>query len=690
MKQKEYFMKQFLKSTLCTALLLSTAVADARRSSDDCRVNNFCNTGCNTNCNSTNTNCNTNCNTNFCNTGCNTNNFCNTGCNTNNFCNTGCNTGCGRGSDRCGRGSDRCRRRSDDCFSCDKSCGTGYVNFRNVGSNTARHLVGWQTEINRADVGEPYGAVALTYEYERSFRGRRIARSLFGTDTLTFVGSQVPGTRPVGAFVADYFGLPANSTSSVRFRPRIQNHILELSAYYNFSDCPEGAWIQLHAPVAFTKWNLCPQFCDQLCSATLIQPFPVCTFSTTATVAAATSLGAALTGQFTGVTECTNFFDSLCSRKKTRLADIELQFGYNFYNDDCGHAGLYLITLLPTGNKPKGHAFFEPVVGNGGHFELGLGLSAHTILWDDQCDQSLGLWFDGYVTHLFNRKQCRTLDFCLPNGRFSRFLLLREFQADQITPTGRLVSATCFNRRNVDVRVNVKGDASLKLAYRMCGFGVDLGYNIYGHSREKVRFRNNCQPCDSNGFFGIAGTSGVCCTSYPVAPSGACTVIAGPATGTNPLNATFSHANIFTPTTGVTPDNPVFFTGATGQTPATSVCLVTGTTALPGTIVPTFTATGAPVTCPGVPGAPGTLPASALAPVSSSPVLVNQTNLDPRSAQACAVLTHKVFGHLSYTWADDCGYNPQIGVGGEVEFEKSCERPSLNQWGVWIKLVGSF
>ena len=44
---------------------------------------------------------------------------------------------------------------------------------------------------------------------------------------------------------------------------------------------------------------------------------------------------------------------------------------------------------------------------------------------------------------------------------------------------------------------------------------------------------------------------------------------------------------------------------------------------------------------------------------------------------------------------DECGWNPQLGVGGAVEFDgnnrrSNCERTGLNQWGVWLKGCISF
>lgn len=660
-------MKQFLKSALYALLLISPA-ATARHSSDccvtPCNTTNNCVTNCNTGCNTFNTNCNTNC---F--DGCGTRN-CNTNCNTNcNFNN--CNTGCFNSSD-CGRCSN-----NNDCgtngFNCGSDCGYGYVHFRSQGQNLARNMVAWQHRFDYEN-NEINGVGKLVYEYQRSFRARNIGRALYGSNTLLFEGSAVAatGSRTPGAFVADYFGLPSTFRGSVSFCPRIENHIVEFDGYWNLGGCSEGPYFEFHAPIVFTRWSLNPNFCESTTSVTTV--LPSCAFGATPT--AAPSFCQAVTGNFfPGF--CGGLVSTGCS-SKTRLAQLDLILGYNFWNVECGHLGLYLIAIAPTGNKPCGDRPFEAVAGNGGLAEFGVGLTAHTSLWQDDCDQQLALYFEAQVTHMFKRRQCRTLDFC-NNGAFSRFLLLREFAPDGVTPTGRLVPATCVNKRNVDVRIDVKGDAALKLAYRWCGFGLDLGYNIYGHSKERLSYPNDCNNCVTTGGnqYGIAGTTSVCCNTFPATFAGSCITVTGASTSTSLVNSTFSNATIFTPTTGSQPDNVV--TPLTG----TSVCLVPGVTPAVGTVIQNPTST--------TPCLAASLPGTVVSQSSSRPNLVNGQPLSLQSAAACSVLSHKVFGNLSYTWADDCGYNPSLSVGGEGEFNgKGCVRPTLNQWGVWVQGVVNF
>ena len=174
-------MKQFFKSFLTFSMLLVPAI------SADC---GGCETSCETSCESS----------------------CESSCETS--CNTGCNNTCST---------------------------TSIFRPRSQGADTARELVGWQDWIHRYECGK-YKTVALAFQYERSFNGNKIANTLFGTDTLNFVGSGVAnrvntGTAGCCNLVADYFGLPTLTNASLKLNPLIQNYIFDIEAYWGLETC---------------------------------------------------------------------------------------------------------------------------------------------------------------------------------------------------------------------------------------------------------------------------------------------------------------------------------------------------------------------------------------------------------------------------------------------------------------------
>ena len=62
---------------------------------------------------------------------------------------------------------------------------------------------------------------------------------------------------------------------------------------------------------------------------------------------------------------------SSCWLTKTKLAELTAAFGWNFLLCDNCHAGFNVRIAAPTGNRPTGQFVFEPIVGNGHHWELG-------------------------------------------------------------------------------------------------------------------------------------------------------------------------------------------------------------------------------------------------------------------------------------------------------------------------------
>ncbi len=691
-------MKQFLKSVFCISLLLSSP---GIISSTDCDS-----------CYSSRSSCE------------------DYSCDDNFGCNTGCNTyqpGCGYNQD-CDNSCDNCSLScdnscsEDDCFSCDNAPVRTYLHIRSQGANTARELVGWQWDINLPFMCNNYGVAYLAYEYQRSFNSCRIANSLFGGRTLRFSGSLVPGRDSRNELLADNFGLSRTFQGSLTFSPRIQNHIIDLGYFMGLDCWLQGSYIRFHAPITYSHWSLqarecvtCPGSCtesacyygsDDVASSTT----PVYEPSVPVTTVA-TSLRQALGGNYLfgdmQTPWCAGRFD-FCGRGKWGLADIDVILGYNFLNNDCYHFGAYLQMVLNTGPKPKDFYVFSPVVGNGGHFELGAGISAHWSFWSNET-QNLALFLEGNITHMFQNEQCRLFDLC-NGGAFSRYMLLKEYDTNGLTNTynGNLVSATCFTNRRVDVKVDIKGDLAIKLAYRWCGWGIDVGYNIYGHSHETIRFKcdesNDCAP---QRILSPKGTEGVCCFNYPVV---CVPTTAGTYNSTIfPDNATLPAGTaVCDVTTGSCP------TSSADATPFTGSYRVTAVTN--NGSQPNATAyNGYPVTNPNPTTGTSTACAVALsannttvvpstgalvsALVSDGYVLCNnfapvapltRADLNRRSAESVSQLTNKIFGHINYTWYDKCGWNPQLGVGAEAEFSNRrnseiCRKADLEQWGVWFK-----
>lgn len=511
---------------------------------------------------------------------------------------------------------------------------------RSQGAQLVRYLAGWNEYLPGCDT-RAWGSFSLITEYAHSYDGDRIAHYLFGSTQLHFSGSQVP-QRDSSDLLADYFGLATTFQGTLACKPTIENIVLDVNYYLGLDQWYPGLYTRMTFPIVISRWNLgigCNEKNNS--SAQNAPTFPAAYMSQNVTPAAR-SIKEALSGSFTfgDMVQPMSFGAFPCGReKKVGIAEIDLIAGYDFIADENSHAGIYLITVIPTGNVPRSEIIFEPLVGNGRLWEIGPGFSGHVDLIRHEY-HLLSFVINGYLSKQFKKTQIRSFDL-RDHGPMSRYMLLKEFNADGIY-TGNLIQGIDFCTRAVRVGDSVKVDLAMKLAYYYDRFGLDIGYNVYGRTEEKLCLQPGHFPSDlNNRRFGIKGTEG---SYYRVVNSQT-----GALVDTKKLNSVQTAATIVQ---GGPVTNP--------QPIQTDL----------GTQAMTWDGRQA---------------------VQSLPLelLVGDT-LDLRSGKIPRQLTHTFFAHLSYT-AGGYQWEPQLGIGGRVEIDGHDRLlSSLNQWALWLKLSASF
>jgi len=545
------------------------------------------------------------------------------------------------------------------------TCGSTTIIPRSVNSNSARRLVGWQQQLYR-NYCCGYAATALAVEYTRTFKSDLISRSFFGANTLTFSGSLVSSREDGIDVIGDNFGLAPNEQRVLSLKPVIQNTILDWQWYWGLNQLMSGLYARIHAPLTHTNWDLGLNECS---SCTLIisgtNDYSGCYMDSTETpVNTTTSLAQALGGDFLfgDMQEPWQYgrFE-FGGKSKTGIADMDFIIGYNIYQGEQAHIGIFGQLVAPTGNRPNAHIVFEPVLGNGKMWGLGGGASVHFPLyrWCNR-ENNLMIYAEGSIIHPFATHQIRSLDFAR-NGFLSRYLLLKEFDTAGVY-AGHLMNAINFTTRPVQVSVDYIIDASAMITFNYSGWETDLGYNFYKKSHENLSLSSSCSCPYDNRTFGIKGTEGVCYTQYIVSNDG--TTIA---LGSSPLlNSTQSNATIFSPTVTGTIDNAVTTDARDGSGDGT-----VGVTYDNSIVIPI--------------GDDVTFPTDAhIAFTSNPPVFVNCTDLDTNSAAQCGVTSHKIFCHIGRHWNENC-WQPHMGVGAEVELLGRCSSKNVYEFGVWIK-----
>ncbi len=561
------------------------------------------------------------------------------------------------------------------------------------------------------------GYVGSVTEFTKSFNNLHISDCLFGTSLLgdgccqaiKVSGSGV-ANRGDGDLLADNFGLATDFQSVLNINPRITNVVGDLQGYFRLDRWLCGLYFYIHLPVTNTKWNLhvCEDVIDEggqgysqgyfgpgtIGRENLLNSFgDFVSGQNTPTLSGTTPLGDAFSETFNALEFARWGIGSCGSRTKTSLADLRFWLGYDWINCECYGFGVGAVVAAPTGNAPDGRYLFEPIVGNGQHWEFGGLVKGHYQFWEN-CDGTHRItgFTQANFTHLFNAKQVRTFDLC--NKPLSRYMLAEKLTSNNSSPflygdpvEGSTANPTLSTYKFaqeytpvanlttfcVDVSASIQVDWVAMLTYSRCNFTWDLGYNLWYRGCENIKFDCACENLIAKNTWALKGDAhvfGFAAISNDDLPID----INQPVT----LGATESQATIHKGTNaGQTDpnrnpgiDNPQFAL-AGNQAGTEFVLLDADTTSDDQTRT------------------------------SIQSVFITGDDIDVCAAQTKG-LSNKIFTHVSYHWECAC-WEPFFGAGAMGEFgsndkcrkkncdtncnndDKDCRRCSLSQWGVWIK-----
>lgn len=412
------------------------------------------------------------------------------------------------------------------CSGCPNTCSSDcsvrtFIPARSQGTNSARDYVGMVQLYHESAQDNKHGIISVVAEYTNAFRPTSLSSALFGCDlvesrnvlqsglSLNLTGSGVEDIQldetiwsrdNTKDWLADYFLLPIDFAGQIHFTPRIQNVVADISLLALGTGKAQGFYTNLKLPIAWTKYDLAAH-------ETVFQR------------GSTTGYDTAITNSMT----LKHFFDASCNREtvsftlddetitqlplscsricpcpktESGLADLHLTIGYNYLQPRY-FVGAYGRVIAPTGTAPKGELLFEPILGNGHHWELGGGATAQVILWKQETDdKELSLVVDGCVTHLFASSQVRVFD--LKNKPWSRFILAKQFDANG-SPTGLRSQVANLTSCPINVSYAYQAEAVAYLSYASETFTYDLGYNFWARSCEKLCSRHCAKTQDCCG-----------------------------------------------------------------------------------------------------------------------------------------------------------------------------------------------
>lgn len=306
---------------------------------------------------------------------------------------------------------------------------------RSQGRNGALKVAGLSDKVHIYDEGN-YVNLDGTLLYSQTFRSNHLAECLFGGDlscnSILIQGSGVVNRSPQ-AWLADYFYLPPDYDASFCVRPQIQNILVNLDLFVGLDNWMQGAYLRIYGPFTWSKWNLnfdepcdisttgsySPGYFD---SQTMLNPQLLHTFGEYAEGQSPQNTSGTTTQPFIGVA-----FEGLkfakierCARTRSGFADLTFELGYDFLQSDNYHFGLNVQVIAPSGSRRNARFAFDSVIGNGNHWEVGGGLTAHYSFWRSQDEERVGgFYLDASILHVNNAREQRTFDLCgRPNSRY--------------------------------------------------------------------------------------------------------------------------------------------------------------------------------------------------------------------------------------------------------------------------------
>ena len=599
-------------------------------------------------------------------------------------------------------------------------------------------IAGITEHINQNDKDDWYGTFNTTFGYTRSFKRNDIVRCLFDKSNLNddcncpflrVSGSRI-SNRDEKDWLADYFGLPTDFKSEIFFKPRISNFIVDFNAHIGFDHWIEGAYFEVHAPFVHSKWEMCfneniIRFGDADYDRGYFSTIPnreddlvdnvTCFMSHHGTPrlnAPSANPSETLTDLSLTVTFnplCYSRWNNRCT--ETRFSDIYFILGFNGIQSDDYSLGLYALVGAPAGTRPKGEYLFEPIVGNGHHPELGIGMSAQHHLWhDEESDTDITLHLDGHATHLFKTKQIRSFDL-QSNGCNSRYMLAMKLG----TPVTNLFANTMLGNQSgseapiaqfknvftpvanltaacVDVTASVQGQLTAMFNIHKKNIDFDIGYRFWGRACERIRINSKCphQLDSQRDVWALKGDAHV----YGFLRGSVPTIVGSAANDPVALSGTQSKATIHKGT-----NNFIALNGDLGGDENNNI-RPTGNPFVDNAQFARAVADNSTVNADILDRQVGQ--AGRQTKTSKEPIFFNTEDINFDGSRTRGI-SHTLFFDMTYSWFDHGNWFPYIGIGGKVEWVKtncqpscdgtgctSCQQCTPSEWGVWFKGGVSF
>jgi len=380
--------------------------------------------------------------------------------------------------------------------------GKTFFQQRSQGMHDMLHMAGKSRLEYTRDYPYFSGFHSPTAAFYKSLSPAKLSEYLFfnGTNTLQFGPLGDPDTE---IFSRNFF-LNDDFRGQATIKPTVENFLFDIYFQFEFDHIIENLYLTLDFPLVWSEWDIGLEQMISTSGKTIAANAlgnPEAKSSPLRSILSGWKGATINQGLFPDLTQIMNF--ATIDGKQTRgsLADFHCALGYFWARNECYHFSTEARLVIPTGTRPEGEFFFEPIIGNGRHTELGLGLNGHYQLYNWHHYHILGIYFDLGLYYMFKATQRRTFDL-KNNGIGSRYLLFKKFDSQGVYANEILFGP---NVTTLKCRTHspFQTQGTLLFDYQRCNLTFDIGYSLWFRTKETLTLSEKIDP----NTFGIQGNT---------------------------------------------------------------------------------------------------------------------------------------------------------------------------------------
>ncbi len=171
------------------------------------------------------------------------------------------------------------------------------------------------------------------------------------------------------------------------------------------------------------------------------------------------------------------------------IADIETKLGFAFINQKNTFLKIGALATIQTGNRPTGEFIFDPVIGNGQHWEFGGFIDSKCKLWANN-HYSVSFLANASCLYGLTNTEKRTIGIQKNDGSpvpFSQYYAVGKTLQRPLYPFANI------STQDLEITPGVHCQALANLALTFKNIAIDFGYNLFAKQRENVKLKEAWQ-----------------------------------------------------------------------------------------------------------------------------------------------------------------------------------------------------